>query len=225
MVSFASSSSRGVTGKRSVRTCSRTSAVGCRLSSTSVTLDAASRTNASLSRGACSKLMTAPLVRRGHEARPGRRAARPWIVSSCAARIELVPDIAARRERAGRDHVDDRHHRRRCFRVDRDRDPRAGLALRRPQRARRTGRRQRAELVANARLDRRDVDIADDDHGHAIGAIPVAVEAHDRVARCGLDDVGRPDHVAIRVARPREHGPELLIERPAPGPDRLVPLS
>ena len=48
------------------------------------------------------------------------------------------------------------------------------------------------------------IEVADGDHRHQVGAVPVLVEADERVARRLLEDLGQPDREALRVARALE---------------------
>jgi len=48
------------------------------------------------------------------------------------------------------------------------------------------------------------IDVADDNHGHQVRAVPVAVEPHQLLASRALDGVGVADGRPIRVARPFE---------------------
>ncbi len=79
-------------------------------------------------------------------------------------------------------------------------------------RRRRVG--QRREMLLDHRHDRVPIDVADDDHGHQVGAIPVAIEAHQLLALGALDDLGLADGRPIRVARAFELDAAHLVLRP-----------
>ena len=114
-----------------------------------------------------------------------------------------------------RTQIADRDRRRRRFLVGDDGVART-RALRhvegRPGTFRRRG--QRREAVLDHRRDRLAVDVADDDDGHQIRAIPVAIEAEQLLALRALDDLGLADRGSIGVARSLQLHLPQLVRRP-----------
>ena len=68
------------------------------------------------------------------------------------------------------------------------------------------------------------VDVADDDHRHQVGAVPVVIEPHQLFPLRVLDDVGFADGRAIGIARSRELGAEHFVLRPFIGVEMQPPF-
>ena len=69
-----------------------------------------------------------------------------------------------------------------------------------------------AEILFHDRLDLGNLDIADDDHGHAVGRVPVFVELHETLARRAGDHFLDADGHALRDPLIRESKADLVDE-------------
>jgi hypothetical protein len=118
-----------------------------------------------------------------------------------------------------RDEILDRHARARRFAIGLDRYARALRGWHATTRARPRSLRgfEIAEPRLDLTLDHGGIEIADRDHRHQIWAIPIFVIAHERVDRRFVDDLGKADRDAIRVARALEQDLRVLVEQPHAG--------
>ena len=70
---------------------------------------------------------------------------------------------------------------------------------------------ERREVLPDHRGDGVPVDVADDDHGHQIGPVPVAIEPHQLFALRRLDHGRDPNRRSVRIARSLQlHAAHLL---------------
>ncbi len=117
---------------------------------------------------------------------------------------------------------DDSDRRRRVFLVGRhrvERRPGGPALVGRPQ-PRHGGLRQRAEVLLDQGLDRRLVEVTDDDDRHQVGPVPVGVELLQPVVLEGLDDLLLADRQPLGVARSLQQIGSCFscIRAPAPRP-------
>ena len=127
---------------------------------------------------------------------------------------------------ANRELVEDRHRRRRQFRVGRHRKPRARVIRHRVggTRFRSDWRGYPAEPLLDELLDRGRVEIADGDDRHQVGPVPVPVELLEPVVREGVERRLGADRAAHRVARSVQRDREQLVLEPGRRPAPLPPF-
>ena len=80
------------------------------------------------------------------------------------------------------------------------------------------------EVLANELFGRRHLDVADDDHGHAIGAVVVAIEVPQTLRRKALEDLRRANRQAVDVARGAEERLHLRLLHPRAGAQSSAPF-
>jgi len=139
---------------------------------------------------------------------------------------DFLPVDADAARLAGRQLVVDRYLRHRRFLVGGDGVQGAGLVrnlVDRP-RPRGPGRRDRSELLLDQRLDRRLVEVADGDDRHLVRAVPVLVEAPQRVVRERLEALLGADGQPLGVTRSLQQDRELLVAHPGARAASLPPL-
>jgi hypothetical protein len=86
------------------------------------------------------------------------------------------------------------------------------------------GAHQIGELRLDPALEIVGLEVTHRDHRHQIGAVPVAVVAHHRVPRGGLDDLRLADGDALGVLRAVEQHRRLLVEDAHPRAPPQPPL-
>ncbi len=89
---------------------------------------------------------------------------------------------------------------------------------------RRDGRGNRREMRPDERGHRLRVEVADRDHAHQIGAVPVPVEAAQLIGRRGSNDVGQPNRQALGIARAAQQHRELHVLDAGVGAEAEAPL-
>ena len=129
--------------------------------------------------------------------------------------------LIARGDRAR--HVDDGDRR---LGIGGDGEARAGMLghVEARPRLRRRRRRDPREVRLDQGFDGGLVEVADGDHRHQVGPVPVAVELLQALGREGADAVGRPDRQAIGVARSLEQHRHLLLQHAGVGAEAEAPL-
>ena len=83
---------------------------------------------------------------------------------------------------------------------------------------------QRREVLLDHCRDGVAVDVADDDHRHQVGAVPVVIEPQQLFPLRVLDDVGFADGRAIGIARSRKLGADHFVLRPFIGVEMQPPF-
>ena len=137
------------------------------------------------------------------------------------------PVAADRSLVAGRTEVREGHGGRRHFLVGDDGIARARLLGDVERRTRPLADRilQSRETLLDLGHDGVAIDIADDDHRHQVRTVPIAIEAHQGIARDLADDVRVADGTAFRVAGSLELDRTDLVPRPLAGAEVHAPLG
>ena len=73
-------------------------------------------------------------------------------------------------------------------------------------------------------LDRGGIEVADRDHGHQVGPIPVGVELLQPIVLEVVDDLHGADRDALGVTRALQHDRQLLVLHPGAGAAAQSPL-